>query len=348
MPGTATRGPAYGEHMRRWPTWLLVGALAALGSVAVADALRGHESRTETKASPTAIRPPGPLIPPNEPAGSAMGGVLYFSDAERGCALRGLIMPDRVGARTPRLRSCRFSLAPTGRDALAGDAAWSPHGGLYAREVGGMVELGSPFSDEMLRFPGSAPAFQPDNTFTYVRKDELVEWTTDCPPGASLFTLTGDNPVARCRRVLLELSDLAAVLPAPVRITQLAWLDKKRLVVVVSAHSPAGDLQSVVVLDGKRLFGAPLRLVAGVVRIEASPRGGYFSTWVGGDFFGTWTRDIQPMILPPISGIRALTWSPDERWAAAATRRSVFVFRTNESEARVRRLPIVARDLVWR
>jgi hypothetical protein len=52
--------------------------------------------------------------------------------------------------------------------------------------------------------------------------------------------------------------------------------------------------------------------------------------------------------LPPLTDPRSITWSPDERWTAVATRNSVFVFRTNTGEARFTRLPVVARDLTWR
>jgi hypothetical protein len=58
--------------------------------------------------------------------------------------------------------------------------------------------------------------------------------------------------------------------------------------------------------------------------------------------------DGRPADLPVFADPRSLTWSPDERWTALATPRSVFIFRTNTGEARVRRLAMVARDLAWR
>jgi hypothetical protein len=336
--------------MRRWPTWLLVGALAALGAVAVADALRGHEKRAETKTMPTAIRPSGPLIPPNEPTGSAMSGTLYFSDADRGCRLRGLIMPDRIGARTPALRSCYFSLAPSGQSALPGDAAWSPRGALFAREVEDMVELGSPFAHETLRFPGRAPAFRPDNTFTYVRDNELVEWTTDCPPGSSLFTLTGDNSVARCRRVLLDLSDLGHVFASgsAFAVTGLAWLGNTRVAAVVGGRIGFSYREALAIFEGRDAIAVVPAEFGRGLRLEASPHGGYVAAWYGHSLYGLRDRDGQPVTFPPVRGVRALTWSPDERWTAVGTPRSILVFRTNQSEARIRRLDIRARDLAWR
>jgi hypothetical protein len=336
--------------VRRWATWLLVGALAALGSVAVADALRGGETSADTKTTPTAIRPSGPLIPPNEPAGSAMSGTLYFSDADRGCRLRGLIMPDRIGARTPPFRGCYFSLAPNAVEAVDGDAAWSPHGGLYAREAAGMIEIGSPFSHQTLRFPGRAPAFRPDNTFTYVRGDELVAWTTQCPPGSSRFTLTGDNSVARCRRVLLHLSDFARAFASgsAFAVTDLVWLSDTRLAAVVGARIGFSYREALAIFEGREAIAVLPADFGRGLRLEASPRGGYVAAWYGHSLYGLRDRDGQSITFPPVRGVRALTWSLDERWTAVATSRSILVFRTNEGEARVRRLDIRAQDLAWR
>src|SRR5919197_661433 len=105
--------------MRRWPTWLVVGALVALGAFAAADALRGGETK-EVKANRARV----PLIPPNEPAGSAMNGVLYYTD--EGCVLRAIELPTLSEVKAPRWRRCRFSMSQDGP--LLGEprAVWSP------------------------------------------------------------------------------------------------------------------------------------------------------------------------------------------------------------------------------
>jgi hypothetical protein len=337
--------------MRRWPTWLVVGALVALGAVAVADALRGGGEEATTVRRTTTVA--SPLIPPNEPAGSAMSGVLYYSNAKAGCRLAGVILPDLEKARTPQLRSCRFSSSPSGQDVLPGTAAWQPHGGLYARETKGMIELGSPFSHQTLRFPGRAPAFKPDNTFTYVRGSEVVEWTTHCPPGASRFTLTGDNATARCRRVVLSTGEVRRALTAvnasgPLTPKAVAWLSDTRLVTVVGDAGISGHREHLSVIDRRRLVGATIGEFGGGLRVEASPHGNFFTAWYGDSLVTIRDRDGDPISFPPFTRVLAVTWSPDERWTAAATEHSVFVFRTNEGEARIRRLPIEARDLAWR
>jgi WD40 repeat protein len=336
--------------MRRWPTWLLVGALVALGSVAVADALRGDRTKVVPRPrTPATVA----LITRNEPAASGLSGVLYYSNAEDDCRLDGLSLPDLGNAPPPKLRSCRFSLSRDGQAAFPDDAEWSPQGGMYAREDDNMIELGSSASHQALHFPGSAPAFKPDGTFTYVRENEVVEWTTSCPRGSRLFTLPGDNATARCRRVVLSTGDLRRARiggegSGPLIPKDLAWLSDTRLVTVVGDAGISGHREHLSVIDGGRVVGATISEFGEGMRVEASPHGNFFTAWYGDSLVTIRDRNGDLVTFPTIPRVRALTWSPDERWTAVATEHSVFVFRTNTGEARVRRLPIVAYDLAWR
>lgn len=316
--------------MRRWTTWLLVGALAALGSVAVADALRGTPKAKETGAPPTISVP---LIPRNEPAASAMGGVLYYTDRVD-CRLRGLRLPDLVETTAPEVGSCSFSLSPDGQTAVPGGVDWSPLGGLYARQENDAIELASPISKQALQFPGSAPAFKPDGTFTYVRSDEVVEWTTSCPRGERLFTLPGDNATARCRRIVARVPD------GPVR--ELAWLTNRRMALITEGRPflvtiREGRLHVSTGTPGHRLHD-----------LQVSPRGTYAAARAHGGGMLVIDADGRPATLPPFLDPVGITWSPDERWTAVATANSVFLFRTELSEARLRRLAIHAYEMAWR
>jgi hypothetical protein len=336
--------------MRRWPTWLLVGALVALGSVAVADALRGDGTKVVLRPRTHATVA---LITRNEPAASGLSGVLYYSNAEDDCRLDGLSLPDLGNAPPPKLRSCRFSLSRDGQAAFPDDAEWSPQGGMYAREDDNMIELGSSASHQALHFPGSAPAFKPDGTFTYVRENEVVEWTTSCPRGSRLFTLPGDNATARCRRVVLSTGDLRRARiggegSGPLIPKDLAWLSDTRLVTVVGDAGISGHREHLSVIDGGRVVGATISEFGEGMRVEASPHGNFFTAWYGDSLVTIRDRNGDLVTFPTIPRVRALTWSPDERWTAVATEHSVFVFRTNTSEPSVRRLPIVAYELAWR
>jgi hypothetical protein len=315
--------------MRRRTTWLLLGALAALASVAVADAVRGSaETRKVTSATISV-----PLIPRNEPAASAMSGVLYYSDGSKSCLVQGIRLPDLEVAPAPKLRSCQFSVSPDGQTALRGDVRWSPLGGLYARQEGHMIELGSPTSERALDFPGRAPAFKPDGTFTYTRGDEILELTTSCPPGTRLFTGPAAKATARCRRTVARVPD------GPVR--SLAWLTSTRMALITK---PRGFL--ITIRDGRLHVstGTPGHRLGD---LQVSPQGSYVSARAEGSGVLVIDADGRPVALPPFSDPLEISWSPDERWTAIATARSVFVLRTATGEA-VQRLPVVARDLTWR
>ena len=345
--------------MRRWPTWLLVGALVALGSVAVADALRGGGEREVVSSNPRPRPSAAVTTVPLEPASPAMSGALYYSDVTDAPAAA-----SRFPIREPGLRSKHGStaeapqlplLAFTRRaDGLPRRSGVVHSGGMYAREDENMIELGSSASQQALHFPGSAPAFKPDGTFTYVRENEVVEWTTSCPRGSRLFTLPGDNATARCRQVVLSPRDLRRALisadaSGPLVLKDLKWLSDIRLITVVGDAGVSGYREHLSVIDSEQLIGRVVISEFGEgLRLEASPRGSFFTAWYGDSLVTIRDRNGDVVTFPIIPRVRAVTWSPDERWTAAATEHSVFVFRTTTSEPTVRRLPIVAYELAWR
>src|SRR2546423_13232727 len=162
--------------MRRWPTWLVVGALVALGAFALADGLRRNA------ANPTIpTRVAGTLARPLGASGGGVAGVLYYTDEH--CVLKGIRLWGLIESRAPSWRGCRFSMSPDGATLADRRAVWQRQGGLYAIERGAGIELSSPASAESLPVVGDAPAFKPDGSFTYVEDGSVVEWTQRCPPG---------------------------------------------------------------------------------------------------------------------------------------------------------------------
>lgn len=314
--------------MRRWTTWLLVGALAALGSVAVADALHGNPE-TRRVSTPTISVP---LIPRNEPAASAMSGTLYYSDRVD-CSLRALRLPDLAEQAAPNLGSCSFSISPDGERAMPGKAAWSPGGGVYARALNGRIEVASP--GRTLRFPGRAPAFKPDGTFTYVRGREVVEWTTDCPPEVRHFTLPGDDATARCQKTVARFSHEP--------VLSMAWMSNTRMAVITKPS------EWVLTIREGRLRTSTIGFGRSLTDLKVSPLGSFVATRAEGRGGLLVLRaDGLAANLPPFTHPRSITWSPDERWTAVATENSVFVFRTNTGEAPLRKLPVHAYEVAWR
>jgi hypothetical protein len=134
----------------------------------------------------------------------------------------------------------------------------------------------------------------------------------------------------------------------PLTLKAIAWLTNARLVTVVGDAGTTGYREHISVIVGGQAVGPTLSEFGDGLRIEASPRGNYFTAWFGDSLVTIRDRNADLITFPPLTRVVAVTWSPDERWTAAATEHSVFVFRTNEGEARLRRLPIEARDLAWR
>ena len=88
--------------------------------------------------------------------------------------------------------------------------------------------------------------------------------------------------------------------------------------------------------------------IGGADAIRPSPRGRYVAVVdSGGAGVRVFTREGRELRLPPVPPAHAIAWSPDERWTALATGWSVHVFRTEQPEDTVLRLPIRVRDLAW-
>jgi hypothetical protein len=83
--------------------------------------------------------------------------------------------------------------------------------------------------------------------------------------------------------------------------------------------------------------------------LQASPSGRYLVVENQGELMvlriGSRVREIS---LPRgITTEHAVTFSPDDRWMAVATRASVWLLRTGAPRARLIRIPLVVRELAW-
>jgi hypothetical protein len=308
-------------------TWLVLAAVLAVAAAAVADALHGHLGKASPPRPPQ-VTPASRIVPPGVPAGFM--GTVYYSDAGDGCRLKALELPGFADAVPPAFRGCRFSLSPDGRAVRPAGAVWSPQGGLVAIPRGETFELESPASSQTLRVTGKAPAFKPDGTLTFLLDGRLVEWTNRCHAGERLFTLPGDNATARCVRTLLR-DPLQSV----------AWLTDTRFLAIL-ADGTLG------IFDGRRMV-IRQRLPPTIARVEPSPRRTFYTLWLDGKLAGGFDRTGTQIALPPITDVRALAWAPTERWGVLATGRgSVYLFRPDTGDARLRRLTVSGRDLAWR
>jgi hypothetical protein len=131
------------------------------------------------------------------------------------------------------------------------------------------------------------------------------------------------------------------------RAVQAESLGDGRIVVLAdSTYRPQERVLAV--LQDHRVVAVQPRWVVGSARsVRPSPRGGYFAL-LGPDGVGVLDDRADPLDLPDgVQAPHAIAWSPDERWTAVATRASVYVFRTEETDGTLIRIPIAVRDLAW-
>ena len=119
--------------MRRIATWLLVGAVAALGFAAAVDALRGNVETVrelQPQPPPTTTTVPG-LTGQSGPAAARLRdarvtGVLTYADAD--CRLSALSLPDLEPVRAPSFEMCRPLTDSGGLGAVDGNVVWAGSG----------------------------------------------------------------------------------------------------------------------------------------------------------------------------------------------------------------------------
>ena len=112
--------------MRRTATWLLIGAVAALGLAAAVDAFRQEPEGVDVvEGSPTTD--PGVSRAQELAArmlrAAGVSGVLTYSDED--CRLRAVTLPSLAPARAPSFRMCRPATPTRGVTAIDGDVVWA-------------------------------------------------------------------------------------------------------------------------------------------------------------------------------------------------------------------------------
>jgi hypothetical protein len=121
--------------VRRIATWLLVGALAALGLAAAVDALRDEQEIVRPEPEATAI--PGLEGDPGEVSTelrhAGVSGVLTYSDED--CRLHAVSLPDLEPARAPSFQMCRPLTDSGGLGVSNGAVVWAGLGLGVIQEV---------------------------------------------------------------------------------------------------------------------------------------------------------------------------------------------------------------------
>ena len=326
--------------MPRRGTWLVVGALAAIALAAAFDTLRGEDEEPASAPGTTTEPATTTDVVPAEAEPEAFGGVLYYTDES--CELRAVRLPTLQAAEAPNWDDCRFVLSPDGTRASGAGSGWDPHSdpriGRLFEVTQGRIQVSSNLGPEGDPIRGTAPAWRPTGTLTYVAGGELRAWPSD-------ETVLSQNDFAVAVRAHPDVPDSGRVRRVVVEDTE--WLDDDRLAAVLSVPVENAVEHVVAVFEGRRLawveFGGPRALFD--LRVSATGR---FLAVRDGERLLMFDGRRGLVQTPPLDAqIHGLAWSPDEQWAAAAAGSSVYVFTPGE-QARVRELPIAARDLAWR
>jgi hypothetical protein len=317
-------------------TWLVGIAVTVIAVAAIADALRGHAQPTAaSEPAPTTSASTEPQADARPVAGGPPAGVLYYTDDD--CTLRAARLPTLQGLPAPAWHGCRFVLSPDATSVSKPPSGWDPVGDFLFRVDKGRVVVTSgnePYGDTVA---GTAAAWRPDATLTYVTEGTVREW----PSGRVLLS---QDDLAEAVRAHPDVPDHGHVLPTTIR--ELAWLDAEHPVVILEG-SISGPRQSLLaIFEGRRLVGMHFEDGAWLSGLRVSPRGGFIGLRAGDAFLLLNARgDTLPA--PPLTPYRAVSWSADDSWIAAATDRETVIFRAGEQSVE-RRLPLVARDLTWR
>jgi hypothetical protein len=111
--------------VRRTATWLLIGAVAALGLAAAVDALRQEPDRAGAGRSPTTAEVPSRqlelAVRRLRDAGAT--GVLTYSD--EACRLRAVSLPELEPVTAPAFTMCRPATPTRGVTAIDGEVVWA-------------------------------------------------------------------------------------------------------------------------------------------------------------------------------------------------------------------------------
>ena len=131
--------------MRRIATWLLVGAVVALGVLAAVDALRGEEIVARQPPPPPTTTAIEGLTGQAGPAAARLRearvvGVLTYADDE--CRLSAVSLPDLEPVRAPSFEMCRPLTDSSGLGTVDGDVVWAGLGYGAVQIVVGKELLG--------------------------------------------------------------------------------------------------------------------------------------------------------------------------------------------------------------
>jgi hypothetical protein len=208
--------------MRRWPTWLVVGALLALAAVAVADAIR-------PTGGPTSVSLQAPRA-------SGLQGTLVVAGPD--CSVSALRLPALVEEEPPKQPNC-------------GEVVWSADGTISARCARDMTIVGPTPDGLLFRLRGCAPALRPNGDVSVIRDGNLVVAPRH---GAPRVYISRDAVASQVSKQLPNSESY--------ELAEVQWLDQSTFAAILSGRQPwqravavfgQGALETVVPEFGQRI-----------------------------------------------------------------------------------------------
>lgn len=336
--------------VRRFLTWGLVAAVAALGLAAGIDALRGGEepepaavTDLEPPTTSMARTPEGTLAEAGaalEAAGVPAGRLVYSDES---CATLVLTLPGLAERPARGPEPCRFGwtrgrwIQTSGPE--AGDFRGRCRDGRLSLETG-------PFEDPVLyaRGRGCGAAWKPDGTITFIGDDGVRRFVR-CPDDRVRAPLLCSRPLLTNAELVRQLDERwSTVRP---RIEEHSWLDDELLAVVFRQRTPDGHFSNIVLFDRGRLVNLPVGPYRELRGLRTSPTG-RFAAAAATEQTGlvVVNRDGEP-VWPTLFHGSAVAWSPDEQWIAEAAPAGIWVYRAHGRDPDAVRIPVRARDVLW-
>lgn len=285
--------------MRRIATWLLVGAVAALGVAAAVDALRGDVEPVREARPPEATTTTPGLTGQAGPAAARLRdaritGVLTYADDD--CQLRAVSLPDLEPARAPSFEMCRPLTDSSGHGTVDGDVVWAGLGYGAVQVVVSRETLGREISRWL-----AGPAAERRGPFRAVQAVGL---------GPDRLVVLADSTIDPTERVLVLLEH------GRVTLVQPRWVVREARFI---RPSPLGTYFALFGPDGVRLFDRN----AGPLALPAAARDPQAVAWSPDD---RWTAlatedavyvfpseaPYDPMVRVPLA-VHDLDWGGAER-----------------------------------
>ncbi|HJS70694.1 MAG TPA: hypothetical protein VJ744_07775 [Gaiellaceae bacterium] len=285
--------------MRRIATWLLVGAVAALGVAALVDALRGDVEPVREARPPEATTTTPGLTGQTGPAAARLRdaeitGVLTYADDD--CRLRAVSLPDLEPARAPSFEMCRPLTDSSGLGTVDGDVVWAGLGYGAVQVVVSRETLGRAISRWL-----AGPGAERRGPFRAVQAVGL---------GPDRLVVLADSTVDPTERVLVLVEHGRVIFVQP------RWVVREARFI---RPSPLGTYFALFGPDGVRLFDRN----AGPLALPAAAREPQAVAWSPDE---RWTAlatedavyvfpseaPYDPMVRVPLA-VRDLDWGGAER-----------------------------------